>query len=743
MSFRIVLIRFLFFICLSANGIWSSEITAQNKSFYVRPCIDLVVIDGKINETAWNGVDQARDFWQYFPVDSLLAEDQTSIQMCYDDTHLYIASTCYSESDDYIIPSFRRDFRAGGNDNVTFMFDTYADGNVCFFFGTNPLGVKREGTIVNGGQVFQDFSTSWDNKWECESLIGEGYWSSEMKIPLNILRFKESKRWRFNSYRFNIDRNETTTWSRIPQNQVIFSLAFMGDMIWEEPPNSGGQSISMIPFISSRISKNYEEKRDPKSSYSMGADVKIPMGSGLNLDLTFNPDFSQVEVDRQVTNLDRFEIFFPERRQFFIENADLFSNFGTRTINPFFSRRIGVATDTSESRTIQNRIYAGARLSGKINKDWRIGLMSLQTEEDKKNALPSFNYSVLAIQRKIWSRSNLGFIWVNKQGVGDKHDNYYDPYNRVIGVDFNFTNADNRWSGKTFLHYSDAFEKISQAFTHGLAVRYNRRRIRVNWDHEFVGEGYDAQVGFVRRRNYIRLQPQIDLRTYPNGTWFQVFGFTLTPNYFIQPGFGKTDHNIELRFGGQSRNFQRLNVGVNHQFVHLFNDFDPTGSDKQPLLGGTSYDFFYFTASYNTDRSRMISAQFQPTLGQYFNGMRYGMTGNVRLRYQPYGNISFNYGFNYFNMDHLKEGVLTLLFGPRIDLTFSKELFLTTFVQYNSQQENTNINARMQWRFAPVSDFFLVYTDNYFSSTLEAEDRFLFSIRNRALVAKLTYWFNT
>ncbi len=663
--------------------------------------------------------------------------------MAYDDEFLYIASKCYSRTSHYVVPTLRRDFRAGGNDNLTYMFDTYADGNNCFFFGTNPLGVQREGLITNGGQVFQDFSGSWDNKWECEAVIHEGFWTSEMKIPFSSIRFKDAPYWRFNSYRFNIDRNETSTWINIPQNQVIFSLAFMGDIVWDKKPESQGTSIGIIPFATTALSKDYEEDTDVELSYGFGGDVKIPVGTGLNLDLTFNPDFSQVEVDRQVTNLDRFEIFFPERRQFFLENADLFSGFGFSNINPFFSRRIGVATDTTEDVNIQNRILGGARLSGKLNNDWRLGVLSMQTEEDAQNALPSFNYSVLAIQRKLWSRSNLGFIFINKNSVGNKHDEYVDPFNRVVGLDFNYATKSNRWSGKTFLHQSLNHQESDLAISHGFNLRFNQRNYRFNWQHEFVSEDYDAQVGFIRRKNYLRIQPRFERRNYPDESWFQNYGIVLSPQFVFKPDFGRTDHIIELSLGGSGRQFQRVNLSLVNQFVHLFDDFDPTGSDQETLESGTNYTYTYVTARYNTNRSKNIFARFNPTIGQYFNGKRYGISGSINFRYQPIAEIGLNYNFNIFDMPHLGEKVKTFLIGPRIDLTFSKELFLTSFVQFNSQSENTNVNTRLQWRFAPVSDFFLVYTDNYFTGNVDPSDRFLFNIRNRALVMKWTYWLNT
>ena len=260
---------------------------------------------------------------------------------------------------------------------------------------------------------------------------------------------------------------------------------------------------------------NIEENEPSDVSFGLGGDAKIAVTPGLNLDLTINPDFSQVEVDRQVTNLTRFEIFFPERRQFFLENSDLFGSFGEDQINPFFSRRIGVSKDTTEDSTIENPILFGARLSGKLDNNWRVGFLDMQTAKDDVNGLPSFNYMVSAVQRNLFSRSNIGFIFVNKQTFQEEYSkDAYNEFNRVVGVDYNLNSADNAWTGKVFYHRSIGVEKLDKEFAHGARLRYTRRRFELEWNHQWVGENYDAEVGFVPRINFFRLNPQAELFFY-------------------------------------------------------------------------------------------------------------------------------------------------------------------------------------------------------------------------------------
>ena len=224
----------------------------------------------------------ATNFWQNFPVDTLQAQNQTEIYMVYDESHLYVGIKCYSSSNEYVTQSLRRDYRAGGSDNVTLVFDTFNDGMNSFVFGMNPFGVRREALIANGGQQRTDFNESWDNKWKGESRMHEGFWVGEMAIPFKTLRFNEgSTHWRFNSYRFDTQTNERSSWQRVPRNQLIMGLAFMGDMIWEEPLKKPGPNISIIPFIAGSTARDFEEGESSyDTQFDVGGDAKIGITSG-------------------------------------------------------------------------------------------------------------------------------------------------------------------------------------------------------------------------------------------------------------------------------------------------------------------------------------------------------------------------------------------------------------------------------------------------------------------------------
>ena len=444
------------FILFCIHSTYSQiNFSSKQKSFQVKYINDFIKLDGVLDEPIWTEAESAKDFWEYFPVDSILAREQTDIKMLYDDKNLYIGIKVNTVGKDYAIESLRRDFRAGNSDNITLLFDTFNDGNNAFLFGTNPYGVRREGLVSGGGLDLRGFTISWDVKWRGESKIYDDYYTSEMVIPLTSFKFREGEtKWRFNSYRFDTQSNENSTWVRIPQNQNIFGLTFMGDMIFEKPLGKSRTPFAVIPYINYLNARDFENESSI-NNFKVGADAKVSIGNSMNLDITVNPDFSQVEVDNQITNLTRFEIGLPERRQFFIDNIDLFADFGdSRDSNPFFSRRIGIARDTA-GNTIENSIIGGVRLSGKLNNRLRIGFLNLQTEADEANEIASNNNMMLAVQQQVFSRSNIGLFFINRQSTKD-YDFLADEdrYNRVLGVDYNLISEDNLWSGRLFLHKS-------------------------------------------------------------------------------------------------------------------------------------------------------------------------------------------------------------------------------------------------------------------------------------------------
>jgi Domain of unknown function (DUF5916)/Carbohydrate family 9 binding domain-like len=728
----------LFFL----TSLYSVTNFAQNDKFAPQPfdvkaTTEKIKIDGILDEKVWQNTPTTGDFWQYFPTDTLKAKQQTEVKITFDEKYLYVSAKCYSKNKDYVITSNRRDFRAGGNDNISFIFDTFNDKTNAFLFGMNPNGVMREALISNGGSDNNFFSLFWDNKWQGESKIYDGYWICEMAIPFSTLRFSEgSQRWNFLSYRFDTQTNETSSLVRIPQVQIIFNLAFTAPMLFEKPLKKSGANISLIPYVAAS-SLNDFEKNNPSSGSKItaGGDAKVGITSGLNLDLTVNPDFSNVEADRQVTNLTRFDISYPEQRQFFLENSDLFTNFGSESANPFFSRRIGIAQDSASGISVQNRINFGARISGKLNDNWRVGVMGVQTGEDKFKGISATNYIVGAIQRKVFSRSNISFLYVDKNVLNPEIGGGVNSFNRVAGLEYNLASSDNRWAGKFYHHLSYSPVGQSDNFSNGSNLAYFSRKFRFDWLHEWVGKGYNAEVGFVPRNDFFHFNVLPRINFYPNGKVLNRYDIGAAYDQVSVAGYGITDRQISI---GSAMNFQntaRLFVLFFNNFTSLYNyKFNPLRNNNtdSDLPVGSKFTYNNVRMEYLTDQRPKIAGSLTTNFGEYYNGNIVSVSGSTSYRYQPYGAFTLNFTYNHITSPTVKNDIF--LIGPRVDLTFTKSVFWTTFVQYNSQFDNMNINSRLQWRFAPVSDFFLVYTDNY--------NTFNGLAKNRALFAKITYWFN-
>ncbi|MCH7525417.1 MAG: hydrolase [Bacteroidetes bacterium] len=727
----------LLFYLLSVSICFSQK--AKNKTVHVKYISEPIIVDAVLNEPVWSQVKAATNFWQYFPTDSLQAKQQAEIKMLFDDTNLYIGIKVNASSNQFVIPSLRRDFRAGGNDNITLMFDTFNDGTNAFLFGTNPEGVKREMLLSGGGNEIRGFNMAWDTKWRSETKKHDNHYIIEWIIPLSAFKYREGEtKWRFNSYHFDTQDNEMNTWINIPQNQFIFNLAFMGDMIFEKPLGKSKSPISIIPFVNTLVSKDYETD-ESGSDIKIGGDVKFTIGNSMSLDLTFNPDFSQIEVDQQVTNLTRFEISLPERRQFFIENSDLFGDFGnSRDANPFFSRRIGIGSDL-DGNSIENDIIAGVRLSGKVNNNLRLGILNMQTAEDIVNEIPTTNNSVLTVQQKIFSRSSLSVMFINKQATKD-YDFVAneDKYNRVLGIDYKLASEDNTWVGKYFFHKSFSPNVNGKDISAGASTNYSSRNWNIRLSGTFVGDNFRSDLGFIRRTDIFKSFTQVERVFWAKQGKIQKLSISVTPIILWRPelNFENSDYTFITSWQAEFKNTSRLEFEMFNRFTHLYDEFDPTGTDDAiPLPADQDYYYTSFEASYNSDKRKRFSYSLMPSIGKFYNGKKYSMRAQLNLRLQPYFTTSIQINYDKINLPDLYPDAEIWLIGPRVDVTFNKKLFWATFIQYSSQRDNFSINTRLQWRFAPLSDLFVVYNDNYFTDNV-------FAPRVRSFNVKLTYWLN-
>jgi hypothetical protein len=734
---------------------------AQNKPgtpLNIQKTASKVILDGQLNEDAWVEAEKADNFFLNFPVDSLPPTFQSEVRTTFDDQFLYVAFTCFDDKTKDIVQSLRRDIDFDDNDNIGVYFDPFNDYTNGFYFTITPLGVQSEGVIANGGSNGDSYNNSWDNKWYSKVARYEDRWVAEIAIPFKSIRYNLGD-WNITFLRNDAKRNQQSSWIATPIQYIPASFGYAGKLLWSTPPPINKSNISFIPYLSASSSQNDEESGSVENTGNAGFDAKIAVTSSLNLDLTVNPDFSQVEVDRQVINLTRFEFGFPERRQFFLENNDLFAQSGFPDTRPFFSRRIGIVSDSSGNIQRLPILY-GARLSGKIGEKWRIGLMNMQTSKKESLGLPSQNYSVAVVQRQVFNRSNIGFVFVNKQSLGlgsyDSTKFYHrnlihesitnndttitlNAFNRVYGVDFNLFSVDNRWTGDFYYHRSmDSFEQ-DKNYSFGAFLGYSTRKVNLYFGQNGLGENYNAEVGFVPA---LQVYPgtysgfaQAEYNLYPKNSTIAVMGPRGGVDYVTTPSGTLTDRVISAGYNFNMRNTSGFEINVRNIFQKLpedFNPLDPLGDSS--LLTGQSFSWNEINVFYESDSRKVFNYEIETSYGGFYNGKLLNVNAELNFRYQPYGSLSVE--ANYTKLDfHERYGdAQFLLIGPRLDLTFTDKLFFTTFVQYNDRYDNVNLNARFQWRFKPASDLFIVYTENYFTESLIS--------KNRALVLKLTYWLN-
>lgn len=712
-------------IFLYVNSSFAQKIN-ESYQLHIHKATAPIRVDGVMEERDWQTAAIATDFFSVLPMDTSFAKVRTEVRMTYDDQQIYLIATCYHLlPGPYYVESLRRDWSFGKNDNFLVFIDTYNDLTNGFAFGANAVGAQWDGIMYEGGKV----DLSWDNKWISVAKNYEDKYIIEMAIPFKSIRFKKGiDRWGINFSRLDLKTTEKSAWAPVPRQFPTASLAYTGVLVWDAPPPVPKANISLIPYMLGGLTKDHEKNTDVNYNHDIGADAKISLSSSLNLDLTIHPDFSQVEVDQQITNLDRFELFFPERRQFFLENGDLFANFGYSSIRPFFSRRIGLGVP----------IQFGARLSGKLDKNWRIGLMDMQTEKVKETGLPSQNFAVLALQRKIFARSNIGLLFVNKESLNytpDEKFPVYSKYNRNIGLEYNLASADNLWTGKAIVLKSFTPGIEGESITHAANLQYSTKKFTASWQHEYVGKNYNAEVGYVPRTNYIRFTPKILYNFFPKSKLILVHGPELSISPIFTPDFHLTDNNALLAYNITFRNQNTIRAWGGTDYIELLFPFDPTNYTRDTLSTGTKHSWDSWGVQFTSKPQSLFTYGFTTTQGGYFaHGNRLNITTTLGYRFQPYVSILLNASYNKLDLPEPWNTNVFWLVGPRLDVTMTNKLYLTAFLQYNDQLNNINLNTRLQWRYAPASDLFIVYTDNYLPEP--------FGVKNRALVLKLTYWWN-
>jgi Domain of unknown function (DUF5916)/Carbohydrate family 9 binding domain-like len=755
-SYKITLAFILILLFWSTNKLWSQ---GQDGSKYqeefqikIKQAIEPIKIDGFIDELSWKNADVAKDFWQKFPKDNLKAIRQTEVRATYDEKFIYFAAICYDTSQ-YVIQTLKRDTRFFESDGFCVFLDPVNKRSNGFLFGVSPLNVQTEDLIAANTE---DLTFSWDNKWFSATKNYPDHWTVEIAIPLKTLRYdSKNTNWGVNFLRNDMKNFHINAWTHVPVQFLGIDLGYTGALIWDKAPGKQSLNASIIPYVSGSAVSNNEANEPTSTNLKGGLDAKISLTPALNLDLTINPNFSQIEVDQQVTNLTRFKLFFPERRTFFLENDDIFSSYGAPPYRPFYSRTIGL---DKNGQVIP--IIGGIRLSGNLNKKLRIGIMNMQTQEIdtalasiKKTAVnPAQNFTALTFNQRIWSRSSIKGYVLNKQSFmsdAEKKHNPLEHYGRNAGVELLLSDLSGKyilWGGhhlsmKPSLKDKNSFSQLS--------FNYAGKSLSFFLDMTNFEKNYYADMGFISRlesyaikgkeysdgdttirAGFKQVYNSIDYNFRPDKSKINshLFGFE---TYFATNPDGKIgEYNNRIRYFLNFRNTSSLKFRIDPQLIRLVN-YTPLPTNK-PLAPG-SYNFIQYNIQYNSDARKKFAFSTNYLVGGFYNGSIQQYKFGVVFRQQPWGNFSINFEENKLKFPADYGNVILKLISPKTEINFSNKMFWTTFVQYNTQRNNLNINSRFQWRYSPMSDLFLVYTDNYFvDPNLKS--------RSRALVFKLNYW---
>jgi len=707
----------------------------QSLDFQITFLEDSPVIDGNIlGEKLWNKVPIIENLKQIKPDYGLPASEKTSIRVAYTNKSFFVAVVCYDTAPDKIVISdSRRDADLNDEDSFLFILDTYNDQQNGFLFGTNASGMEYDAQINNEGEgnfssnrqqggVIGGTNINWDASWEVKTESGDYGWSAEFSIPLKSIRFNSgnNKIWGINFQRNISKRSETAYWANLPLGFDIKRLSLAGKMTGinlKSPKN-----LKVIPYALTQVAQDKIISKKNSSRIDFGGDIKYSLTPGLTLDLTYNTDFAQVEVDDQQVNLDRFNLFFPEKRPFFLENAGQFSVGSPGEVDLFFSRRIGIGDGGSLVP-----IIGGSRVSGKVGQT-NVGLLNMFTDEveiDGDIGIVKNNYSVARVNHDFAkSRSSLGGLFVNRNGIGIS-----DDYNSVFALD-----------GKLGLgKKAQITGYISKSTTPGIKSREHAFKILAvyNWNgwnlragYTEVGEGFNPEVGFLQRSafkkpeflifkqwrpkntgKFLEVRPHVSYRGYWNFNNTQETGFLHIDNHWVwESGF-------------------EIHTGINFTKETVLEAFPISLVTIDPGI----YDHKEFQFVMFTNPNNKTSFRNRTYIGGYFGGSRISSSNKVNLRLGDKFNAETNFNYNRLKLPNgLTNVVIT---GLRLAYSFTPRMFLQSLVQYNNVSEITSVNARFGWLKNANTGLFVVIN-------IVRDNDFLNQLNNQSITIKYSYQFD-
>lgn len=669
-----------------------------------------IAIDGNFTESVWENLPEYTGFYNYLPTDIGLAKNQTSVKLFHNGTYLYVSAIYNDTTPKTQVSTLKRDVSIAFSDAFIMILDTQNQEQNGYFFAVNTLGNQTDGLVGRSNSGY-NLSFSWNATWQAKTTLNGNKKQYEIAIPLKALNFnKDNAVFGLQFYVRDIKNNSWTIFKNVKRNYANLDLRFTEKFTVENLPNKANSRFTITPSLTTNYQNNVEDNLK-ETNYKPSLDVQYNLTSSLKLDATVNPDFSQIDVDQQVTNLTRFSVFFPEQRNFFLENSDLFSNLGVNGINPFYSRRIGASSD----------IQFGLKLSGNIGSKTRIGVLNVQS--DKNNEVDSQNYGVVVGEQQLSKNITATGYLINRQQTNEFE--FIDDYNRVTGLNLNYKSNNNKWIG--LANFGKSFnDGISNKNTfYNAGIWFNKRGFEWNAGIKTIGSNFITDIGFTPRlynydainaitvrEGYTELSLGIEYeKFYEDSKTLNSFRIVNYRNntYFDETGeLNQTSHffNSAIFF----KDLSAVYYVFTYDFVDLKYGFDPLGNGN--ALQPDTYKYGLLKVGYNSANNQKFRYRFNIQKGQYYSGKR--TSGGVYLNYQllPFANLEASYDINKIDLNELGSETfhLTRFTG---EVFFNNRLNWTTYLQYNTQRDNFNVNSRLQWEYKPLSYVYLVLTDNY------------------------------
>ena len=711
------------------------------------------VVDGVVlTDPAWAEVTPVEGFVQNTPDEGQPSTERTQVYIGYTEETLYVAVVCYvTDPDTIIVSDSRRDSQLRDTDSFQIILDPFLDKQNGFVFGTNPAGIEYDGQVTNeggggryggGGFVRRSgsqqqggsgggFNLNWDGVWQVRTTVSATGWTAEFAIPFRTLRYPAGveQTWGINFQRNIRDRNEQAFWAPLPRQFNLNRLSLAGELRGLEVPRQ--RNLKLIPYLLGQAVSRDTGRTTAVGD--LGGDLKYSVTPSLTLDLTYNTDFAQVEVDDQQINLDRFNLFFPEKRPFFLENAGLFSVGQPGQVEMFFSRRIGIGPSGE-----QVPIVGGGRLSGKIGNNTNVGFLNMQTSPTGmgSDALAT-NFTVSRVRQDFASRSNLGAIFVNREATGQNTRS--SEFNRTYAIDGQLGLGQ---TGTISGYAADTDSPTSHTDTHALSVigNYASERYRVSTGVSEVGPNFNPEVGFYARRGYRRLDSQVRTTFRPENSW-GIHEFEPHVSHYtvvnFRTGQQETqythfDNHIEWRNG------HRLSTGVNMTREGVLEPFEIYPGVDIPV---GRYDHTEGIFRFYTNRGARFGVEVSSIAGGFFGGQRMQIRPQFNMRIGETFNAELGVDRNDIRLPW--GDFVTNLGLFRVSYSFTTRMFFQALFQYNDRRDLWSSNIR----FGVLSDanagLFVVYNDiRYFDDLVGQRFTERDGLGGRTLTVKFSHVFD-